>query len=468
MIWCPPTPYGVTRSFSNSLHDLLKLMRVFIAGLINLFRPSNLAAKLQSERFELLGNERFLAGDIDKAVAFWTRSNRVRRVARRRLMPGKIRLFGHDYTQAVGHIGLLANHVKMRELGWIDPETQFCIFAPPGRTANRSLLNYYNRFAAIIEDPVLCRAVEPIRDLCSEPLSVVNDGDGKEHFLNHMSAKIESAWLAAGRGPVLELTDGHRERGWKILSPHINGASKFVVAHIRERGFSSLGGTVVELDSIRNSVIETYIPAFQRLVDQGYAVIRMGDPTLAPLRPMEGVFDYAHSSIRADWVDVFLWAEARFMIATQSGPNVVTNLFGTRNVDVNWAPPAVRPFNASNIFIPKMLREKGTGNILPFLSQISLPLGYLDEITQFERLGLEVVDNTSDEIETAVVEMLHRIEGRWIDDADDIARQKRYDELCVGAGGYVGAPMGRAFLAKHAMHLNQNAAQHAYQGGLAK
>jgi putative glycosyltransferase (TIGR04372 family) len=339
----------------------------------------------------------------------------------------------------------------MRILGWIEADTKFFVLAPPGRTANQSLMRYFAKYVSVIDDPVLCNIIEPVREFAEEPVSVVNVKDGECAFLYKVFSEVETKWAEGHQPPLFQLSDEHRSDGRKVLAKMCGGeVDKFVAVHVRASGFSSHGGTVHEAESVRSSDIETYTDAFKAMIARGYLPIRVGDPTMPRIRDGLGVFDYAHSGCRSDWMDIFLFAEAAFMIGTQSGPQIVSSLFGTRNVDVNWAPPAVRPFNRNCVFIPKLLRDQRTGRLLSLREQISEPLGYIDETEELKNLGLEAVDNSPDEIVEVVEEMMDRVEGRWRPSEQDDRLQSRYDDACLSAGGFLGAPVGRQFLRKYA------------------
>ena len=86
----------------------------------------------------------------------------------------------------------------------------------------------------------------------------------------------------------------------------------FVVIHVRE-------GDHRPHARLQNSDISTYFPMMREIVSSGGWVIRMGSPLMRPLPEMQNVIDYAHAIERVDWMDVFLWAKAKFSIATNSG-----------------------------------------------------------------------------------------------------------------------------------------------------
>jgi putative glycosyltransferase (TIGR04372 family) len=436
------------------LRDMRQISSTSILSTRRAVGPRNAWTRLRARYLELWGNQLAGEGALSKAVLYWVMANKCRQSFGIRSfgMSNQCRLFANNYNQSIGHIGLIACHVKMRMLGWIGVDTKFFLLAPPGRTANQPLVRYFAKYVSVIDDPFLCNIIEPVREFAEEPVSVLNVKDGECAFLYKVFSEVETKWGESDRPPLFQLSDEHRSEGRKVLAKMCGGgaADKFVAVHVRTSGFSSHGGTVHESESVRSSDIGTYTDAFKAIIARRYLPIRVGDSTTPRVREGLGVFDYAHSSCRSDWMDIFLFAEAAFMIGTQSGPQIVSSLFGTQNVDVNWAPPAVRPFNRNCVFIPKLLRDRRTGRLLSLREQISEPLGFIEETEQLKNLGLEAVDNSPDEIVEVVEEMMDRVEGRWRSCEQDNRLQARYDDVCLSAGGYLGAPVGRQFLRKYA------------------
>jgi len=77
---------------------------------------------------------------------------------------------------------------------------------------------------------------------------------------------------------------------------------------------------------IRNANISDYTDAMRAIVARGGWCIRVGDPTMRPLDPIPGVVDYARSSSKSDWMDLFLCARCRFFLGNTSGYSVLRDL----------------------------------------------------------------------------------------------------------------------------------------------
>jgi hypothetical protein len=64
----------------------------------------------------------------------------------------------------------------------------------------------------------------------------------------------------------------------------------------------------------------------------------------------------------------------------------------------------------------------------------------------FASRGIEVVDNTAEEITALARELLATTAGDLVPSADEEARQARFDALVRAHGGYAGGRIGRDYL----------------------
>lgn len=206
---------------------------------------------------------------------------------------------------------------------------------------------------------------------------------------------------------------------------------------------------------VRNADPLTYASAVEAIVARGGWVVRMGDPMLTStkLPPMDHVVDYAHSDAKSDWMDVFLWADCRFLIGSCSGPAQIPGTFGVPVVQTNWCPVAPRYWNARDLQIPKLYWSDKESRLLTFAESIAPPLGFAQLPHHFADAGVRVIDNTPEELREVVVEMLDRVEGRAIYTREDDDLQGRFDRLEPPVryripGG--GARRGRDFLRRYA------------------
>ena len=353
--------------------------------------------------------------------------------------------FQGDFLTIIGHIALLDAYVKMGILGQRSTARPILLIGPG--LSNPCYLDYWRRYLPdMITDPVALEILWPLAKYLEDRYGAVMDSSGQQIYelktFNRERA-IQSQWEAEGRGLLLTLTGSDHERGWRCLRGlGVSADAWFVGMHVREG----------RVQGERNADINTYRIAIESIVARGGWVIRMGDPSMTPLPAMPQVIDYAHSKVRSDWMDVFLWARCRFFIGTQSGPAWVPPTFGVPCVITNWPSMGIRLWFNKDLCIFKLNWSEREARYVNFAEVISSPLAR-GECTQYRASrGIKFVDNTPEEINDVVIEMLDRLDGKLHYSKEDEELQERFARLSSRRASKANTRIGRAFLHKHA-HL---------------
>tara|TARA_B100001964_G_scaffold53159_1_gene60239 strand:- start:5823 stop:7133 length:1311 start_codon:yes stop_codon:yes gene_type:complete len=206
----------------------------------------------------------------------------------------------------------------------------------------------------------------------------------------------------------------------------------FVCLHIREQGY--LGNSA---DNYRDSNISNYTKAIHFITKKGGYVIRMGDPSMTPIRPMENVIDYANSEYRSDLMDIYLVSQCRFFLGCDSGLFFLAWLFHKPCCLVNLAELVVSPpiFDHS-IFIPKRFYSKKKRRFVSLKEELSTS-------TPFMNPDYMYVENSPEEIFETVKEHFCFLDNgkftgnkRSQEEFHDL-RRKRYENILSEKGrGY--------------------------------
>ena len=226
------------------------------------------------------------------------------------------------------------------------------------------------------------------------------------------------------------------------------------------RDSAYLARTIPEVDcsyhDFRDSDINAYLPAAKALTGQGYHALRMGSVVARSLAsPVPRVIDYA-THHRSELMDIHLLAHCRFFLSGGSGIDAVASIFRRPIVYVNWIPllPAI-DIQGNAVVVFKLLWSRAEKRFLRFPEMFTPELltGY--ETGLYERLGLDVVDNSPEEIQDAALEMEARLDGSWVAQAGDDERQERFWSLFwpICPGRVPAARVGAAFLRQHARLL---------------
>jgi len=228
----------------------------------------------------------------------------------------------------------------------------------------------------------------------------------------------------------------------------MNQDSWFVCLQVRDSGYWGENYT-----NYRNADINTYLLAIQSIVEQGGWVIRMGDPTMKPLPSIPRVIDYAHSKIKSDRMDVFLCASCRFFIGTCSGLSFLPSCFGVPVAMTNLVLMRTRMFSNRDIYIPKMYWSVSDEQYVSFADAMAPPLGHAYTEQGLSQLGIKLVNNTPDEINDLVLEMLDRLNDTIKYTKEDSLLQAKFDKLADTFKCFGFSRIGRDFLRKYAKLL---------------
>lgn len=316
---------------------------------------------------------------------------------RRKLGQTNIRILGVDWTGPMGHIAQIDAVVKLKILGLLSSERRVVV-TTAAQIANPTLLEswkehlqifllsrkkyleFQNNFWPLFEHVPALKCVDGINDQTTA-WSTAN-----------------LLWEKQNRPPLLSVSPDLNERGERILRRWgIPDGSWFVGIHVRE-GFHS------SRRLLPNADIMSYIPAMKRIVELGGFVIRMGNPAMTPLPKIVGVIDYAHAVERIDWMDVFIWGQARYFIGTNSGGSDVPLVFGVPTIKSNFSHIGQSFYSPNSFMVPKLFKKKGDSQPMTLSEVFGSPFAWTVSL-KHNRYDVEVIDNSPEDLVAAVDEM---------------------------------------------------------------
>ena len=334
--------------------------------------------------------------------------------------------------------GYLDTHVKARLLGLHPNNRIFLFLRPTDIVLNPVMLKYWRKYITIIEDEFTIRTLMPFKKYLQEDFGYTAIIKGSPVYIEHAKYIVQKEWEKQGRKSLFELTSEDKDFGWEQLSKiGIPKNSWFVSLHVRDAGFK-LGSHLAkdEFDAYRNADIDNYKLAIQTIINSGGIVIRVGDPNMKNISPIEGMFDYAHSDVRSNRMDIFLFSQCRFFIGVSSGPILNPILFGVPAIMTNFMPISGRPHASNCLFIPKHLWLKKENRYANYPEILSSDLGRIYTPHGYEEKNVDVIENSPEEINEVVIEMLDRLEGRFTYSKEDDERQEKLRELYRKYSGY--------------------------------
>ena len=236
------------------------------------------------------------------------------------------------------------------------------------------------------------------------------------------------------RTPVhLSFTPEEERRGLASLRGlGIPDGAPFVCFHARDSAYLSAVQPKKNwhYHEYRDSNIHNYVPAAEELTRRGYFAIRMGaivKEALPSTNPM--VIDYATKS-RNDFLDIFLSAKCRFALGCPSGITCIPMIFRRPVAYANFVPlEYALTWGPNDLFIPKKLWLLEERRFLTFREILSSEVGRFLQSEQYEQMGIEVVENTPEEITALAVEMDERLKGTWQTTEEDEELQRKFWSL---------------------------------------
>ncbi len=346
------------------------------------------------------------------------------------------------YTPGIGHLSSEPDcYIKEGILG-LRPQYNTIVLAPRNKTANSHMLKYWKKYLKIIEQPLICSILKPFSENRFTSYYIF------DYFFTYSSRYPEVQRKYGNRTPLLSLTDFDKKRGWDCLeSLGVEQNAWFVCVHCREDGYLGDVG-----QTMRNADVNNYLLAMDEIVKRGGWVIRMGDPSMKPVNSKGRIIDYAHLSIKSDWMDVFLCALCKFFLGSNSGLTSLAAIFGVPSGNANYCPiSAVVSYGVQDVGIPKPIWSIKEKRYLTFEeifnSQISIDR--LDSM--YVQAGVKAIENSPEEIRDLAIEMLEKVEGLIAYTQEDERLQNRFKSLMSKKHYSYGAlsRVGRDFLRKY-------------------
>jgi putative glycosyltransferase (TIGR04372 family) len=224
---------------------------------------------------------------------------------------------------------------------------------------------------------------------------------GEAYYLAH---------LASDRKPLLSLNWEHMDAGYEMLTRlGMPEDAWFVCLHARSEKY--LGPDYDAHNRHRNTDIGSFEGAARRIAERGGWVVRISAAeNPEPLPDWPNTIDLPYRVGRRAWMDIWTIAMCRFFLGDSSGPVVVASTFAKPCIAANLELGS--PTATMDLHMPKLFREKRSGRMIKLAEAARSPLLFCRNAEILDRMGVEIVDNTADEIEAATVEMLDHLDCR--------------------------------------------------------
>ncbi len=300
------------------------------------------------------------------------------------------------WTNMIGHFAFLGIHVEGQKRGHL-PFGKRHIF-DTNENSNRELLDCFQNDFTITR-------IESTRDWSElsgfwpdlERLHLIKTTDDFEHIYKLWEIIWREKRLENPNEPILTLADEYISNSENALYElGINPEESIVGIHIRESATPN---------HLRSQPIETYMNSISYLIQKGFKVVRLGNPSMTKIPSITGLIDLSRDH-EDKKLHAYILANSKFFISTTSGPGSIPMLFNvpTLHTNVTSLSKNVLLQNKGSIYLPKTILNS-KNQVMSYSQILQSPIGY-SERNIYKKSAFNVLPNSSEEIFEGVKEML--------------------------------------------------------------
>ena len=261
---------------------------------------------------------------------------------------------------------------------------------------------------------------------------LLNDISSHFKFMNssNLSTDIDFDGLYKKSYPLPKFSDEDNLAGQNFINK-ICPSGKFVCLIVRDAAYlSARSGKDWSYHNFRDSKIDSFINAAEKLAEMGYTVFRMGAVVEKPLESSHpNIIDYATNGMRTEFLDIYLGAHCTFCVSNSNGFDAVPRIF-KRPILVLDALMLFDPvYGLNSVHHPKEMRDFVLKEKLPLNEIINRGVAYSHRSTTFESAGVEIRNLSSEELVEAVTEMAQRVEGTFVETPEQKVMQAKLKHI---------------------------------------
>ena len=323
--------------------------------------------------------------------------------------------FHRGQTDRLGHLALyFETLVRSKEI-FLDQSVVRDIFIVKKIPANEFLYGMWKKHFIFVESDFL----DFVYHSCSRSFD-----SHRKHF---GPLRVPHSGLLDVR-PTLRFSIDEKRRGRRLLnSLGIHDTDWFVCLHNRDSVYLSktMPGRDFTKHNLRNCKFENLIPAAKLIESKGGKAVKMssGDGSLLDPKNNSMIIDYSGLG-QTPFMDIYLPAHCKFFIGPTSGIAAVSMMFNVPIGQTNCFPVASAVIPKRGLFIPKLIWSKEKDRVLSYREISDLQIGNQIHAAAFEALGLEVLENSADDISLLLEDMLDFTSDFTIASKHEILREK--------------------------------------------
>ena len=311
-------------------------------------------------------------------------------------------LLSAGFVNVIGHLGFLGNHLQAQKDNILTSGSRY-LLSNKG-IANKYIFNDLAQHFEIIpsHNGTLWSELPGVWHLV-ERLQLIRSEDG---FIDlyELTEKVYSNNKITRMTPIIHFDDQIRIDSLNILKRYnFSSSDWFVCLHIRNSH---------DANDRRNQELDDYLPAVNEIIRRGGFVIRIGNKSMDALPSNPKIIDLLDDNLDQKLLHAFALANAKFMLGTTSGPALIPSLYGIPTLVTNLTSIARNSLSSSagSFYLPKKVKII-SGNYLSLAEILTRPESYSEAtISELKKAGLELVNNSAEEILEATIEMFNNLD----------------------------------------------------------
>ena len=219
-----------------------------------------------------------------------------------------------------------------------------------------------------------------------------------------------------------------KNMGWQKHQPIVTLLVRDSAFLEKDKTVSAYPHGVFSYHNFRDCNIEKFKNSVEWLLEKGFFIVRMGRIMKSKLDIQHDSFlDYPFCDSQNDLFDIWMFANCKFCISTNSGPDLIPLYYNVPRLVVNALPLNLITRTGSDTIIPKRLTFADSGKELN-LHQY-LKANYLKS-DDYNKANIRIQENSSSENLLYVKEFVNRLENKNIIPSKEQTKAKAITQLC--------------------------------------
>jgi putative glycosyltransferase (TIGR04372 family) len=301
-----------------------------------------------------------------------------------------------DYTSNLGHLALLFLYLRQFQ----DCQIERTIYLSSSTPANRFFLELIKK-----ESPIKIVEVQEEKFMDLDFIEI----DTFQYSLDCQgSFRVEPEGVSFPKSKFkhyerngrlsLKLDNYENKIGEKVASEFLgNDCEWYAVLHVRE----PVNGRI-DFSQSRDANVSTYYSLAQLVQTLGGKLVRMGDLRFPKLDSSFPAFDYAHSPLRSEFMDIWLWANCKFWVGNINGAAFPPICFDKPRLLTNQWHWYLHGPECDFVLRKNLVSELDENIVIHPKEVLSSRLSKIQDRGWLKRMGYKVSENTEEELEEAL------------------------------------------------------------------